>query len=121
MKTTLLGAALAFALFFAPQAALAQQCWNFDDTLAQLAASDEVTSGQMILMEIDAKDLEAFVTTVNEATGVTYEGVTRAFVFIGPKVLVGLEIAGCLLDPIELVTPMNSSMSGKLPDGRTAA
>ena len=114
------GVALCFALLFSAPA-FAQACYPYDATLAQLMASDEVTSGEMAIVEVAPEDLEGFIVGLNEVTGLDLKDVTRAFVFIGPKVLVGVEIAGCLLDPIEVVMPLNSSMSGKLPDGRVAA
>jgi hypothetical protein len=136
MKTTLFGAALAFALLFvglpaftlSTQVATAQACkWNYDKEFVNLMSAVE-GGAPIVLVEIGADRLDAFVAELGKATGVAYEGVTRAFMAVlvdaqgnVAAAIVGLEVGCCLIDAIEIEVPINVSMSGRLPDGRTAA
>lgn len=54
---------------------------------------------------IKAEDLPDLLAKLEAATGQKYEGVTRAFVAnISGNVILGLEVGGCLIDPILLAT-----------------
>jgi hypothetical protein len=130
------GVALCLALLFvglpaftlSTQVATAQACkWNYDKEFVNLMSAVE-GGAPIVLVEIGADRLDAFVAELGKATGVTYEGVTRAFMAVlvdaqgnVAAAIVGLEVGGCLIDAIEIEVPINVSMSGRLPDGRTAA
>lgn len=52
---------------------------------------------------IPTDKLQAEADRAKLLTGITYEGVTRAFELYGPGGrVIGLEIGGCLLDPIRV-------------------
>jgi hypothetical protein len=130
------GVALCLALLFvglpaftlSTQVATAQTCkWDYDKEVVNLMAVIE-GGAPVVLVEIAPENLPKFVEELEKATGGTYDGVSRAFMAVlvdgagnVAAVLVGLEVAGCLIDAIEIAFPINVSMSGALPDGRIAA
>jgi hypothetical protein len=117
MKSTLLGAALAFALLFvgipaftlSATSASAQDkvcSYYYDSTVEKLGALTNV-----VIEEIPAEDMAAFMVYLEEHLGHKFGVIpTRAFVMSvyyekGGELfnkIVGLEINGCLSDPIKV-------------------
>jgi hypothetical protein len=116
MKTTLFGAALAFALLFvgipaftlSATSASAQDkvcSYYYDSTVEKLGALTNV-----VIEEIPAEDMAAFMVYLEEHLGHKFGVIpTRAFVMnvFDPdgnlfNKIVGLEIDGCLSDPIKV-------------------
>jgi hypothetical protein len=117
MKTTLLGAALAFALLFvgipaftlSATSASAQDkvCGYYYDTVVEMMTAKP----HVKIEEIAAADMAAFMAKLEEHLGHKFGVIpTRAFVMSvyyekGGELfnkIVGLEINGCLSDPIKV-------------------
>lgn len=115
MKFHLLLAAAFACLSFAVSAAECE--FPFDETVAAFAAE-----GAPIAV-IDPVELPAIVEKVEAMTGEDFGEVTRGFFAqAGGQILLGLEVDGCLLPPVNLgFAPAAERLSGKGPDGRIGA
>lgn len=91
----------------------------YDEVFPRLAASPEVTSGQVSIAEVPAE----LLPKLEEAIAAPAGSVTRAFIFAGPGgAVAGVEVDGCLLPPIQLTSPiLPSRNSGRMPNGKTYA
>lgn len=121
MKLPLVGALLlALSLLAAP--AQAQTCDDFDAIYGQFVTHPNVTSGELVLVAIPEAELPDFVAAIVEMGAVVPGDVTRAFVLVGPGgTVVGLEVGGCLLPPINILAAVPTKGSGRLPDGTIGA
>lgn len=80
--------------------AVAAPCSDLDMVVATFA-----THGTSVYM-IPAERLQLVAHDAEELTGARYAGVTRGFLVRGKETIVlGFEIAGCLIDPITLKAP----------------
>lgn len=97
----------------------AAECeFPFDETVGQLSAAGAP------VVEVPADALPDLVDRIEGDTGQEYGDVTRGFIAqAGGKILLGLEVDGCLLPPIVVGTlaPTNAPLSGKGEDGRVGA
>jgi hypothetical protein len=115
MKLPLLLAGAFACLSFAVSAAECE--FPFDTMIGEFSAA-----GAPIIV-IEPADLPAIVEKVQAIVGHPLGEVTRGFfVQAGGKVLLGLEVDGCLIEPIFLgfVQPAGQ-LSGKDKDGRIGA
>lgn len=113
-------ALVAGALLLAPMSVVAQECaFPFDPVVGEFSAA-----GAPIEIIPDA-DLPTFVQLVEASTGVKLKGVTRGFLVIaGGNILLGLEVDGCLIDPIVIGTsgqPASDRTSGRGQGGDIGA
>lgn len=121
MKLTLAAGALLLALSFPAFAQDKPVCgFYFDEVVANIQA-DIAGGAKATLVIVEGDKLPAFMTALNKGLGTNIEGVTRAIVVAGVNIVVGLEIGGCLSDPIIVDFPLPAKMSGRMPDGKTYA
>lgn len=116
MKFHLLLAGAFACLSFGVSAAECE--FPFDDTVAQLAAAGAP------VVEVPADALPDLVERIEGDTGQEYGDVTRGFIAqAGGKILLGLEVDGCLLPPIVVGTlaPTSAPLSGKDEAGNVGA
>lgn len=94
MKSLALAGALALVL-----SSPAVACYEWDSVVGTAPPTVQIT-------EIPAADLPRLVADLEAKTGTKYEGVTRGFIALEPPALaiIGLEIDGCVLPPIDLTT-----------------
>lgn len=111
---------IAGALLLAPMSAVAQECeYRFDPIIGEFSAA-----GAPVQIIPDA-DLPKFVEVAEAITGKMLRDTTRGFLVIaGGTILLGLEVDGCLIDPIPLGTsgqPASDRTSGRSKDGGIGA
>lgn len=115
LKTLLAAGALLCASF----AVSAAECeFPFDVTVGQFAAAGAP------LVIIDPADLPEIVANVETMTGQDLGDATRGFLAqAGGKILLGLEVDGCLIPPIAvgIAQPTGGQLSGKDDAGRIGA
>ena len=93
-------AAASAALFSTAAPAADAQCTSLDTVVLGFQGQ-----GANVFM-IPTERLAAVAQDTSLITGDSYEGVTRAFIAQGKgSVVLGLEVGGCLLDPIFLAQP----------------
>lgn len=99
--------------------------YYYDVTVPQLMALDIVKDGSLILIEVAPEKLTDFMAALNKGLGTNIREVTRAFFFYHkdmPELLtIGLEIGGCLADPIQVTFPLPVKHSGKMLNGMVFA
>lgn len=99
--------------------AIAAECeFPYDDTVAQLAGAGAP------VVEVPADALPDLVDRIEGDTGQEYGDVQRGFIAqAGGKILLGLEVDGCLLPPIIVGTlaPTSAPLSGKDEAGNVGA
>ena len=84
----------------APTPGIAAPCSDLDMVVATFAIH-----GTSVYM-LPAERLQLGAHDAEELTGARYAGVTRGFLVRGKETIVlGFEIAGCLIDPITLKAP----------------
>lgn len=89
-----------FMAVFLIHPAFAAQCTSYDATVAAIRAH-----GHEPFFIAPAK-LPKTVADAEELTGETYGTASRGFLLVGPdKIALGLEVGGCLLDPIIIAKP----------------
>lgn len=105
--------------------AAAQECAHpFDATVARLLTDPNVNEGKASIRVVPDEKLADFVASLEKGLGIDITVVvTRALVLVTVEgtVKVGLEVDGCLLQPITVQFPLNASFSGRLRDGRITA
>ena len=110
---------IAGAFLCASFAVSAAECdFPFDATVGELSAA-----GAPVAI-IDPTELDQIVGAVETMLGTDYGDVTRGFfVEAGGKILLGLEVDGCLLEPINLGLASSSAapLSGKDEAGNVGA
>lgn len=98
-----IGAALLFAY---ARPARAAECFVFE---AQLARMVDAGAHVVVAKWAGVRDVVRFVE-LNKGTH--YEHVTRAFmVFLSDRIIVGLEVDGCLLDPVYIGGPTKTGVA----------
>lgn len=110
---------IAGAFLCAPLAVSAAECdFPYDATIGQLSAAGAP------VVEVPADALPDLVDRIEGDTGQEYGEVTRGFIAqAGGKILLGLEVDGCLLPPIVVGTlaPTSAPLSGKDESGNVGA
>lgn len=114
MKTLLLAGAFA-CLSFGVSAAECE--FPFDTTVAGL-----ISDGNPVNV-IDPTELPEIVETIETMLGADFGAVTRGFFAeAGGKILLGLEVDGCLLPAINMgLAPTSAPLSGKDEAGNVGA
>ena len=80
----------------------ADQCPNFDSVVSTFQSR----GANVTMIPVDR--LPAVSEDTSLVTGDTYEGVTRGFLAQGTSgVVIGLEVGGCLMDPIIIKPPVH--------------
>lgn len=109
---------IAGAFLCASFAVSAAECeFPFEGTVADFSAA-----GAPIVV-IEPADLPGIVKKVEAMTGEDFGEVTRGFFAqAGGQILLGLEVDGCLLPPVNLgFAPAAERLSGRGKDGRIGA
>lgn len=109
---------IAGAFLCASFAVSAAECeFPFDKTIGEFSAA-----GAPIVV-IEPADLPGIVEKVEAMTGEDFGEVTRGFFAqAGGQILLGLEVDGCLLPPVNLgFAPAAERLSGRGKDGRIGA
>lgn len=109
---------IAGAFLCASFAVSAAECeFPFDETAAAFA-----DAGSPVVV-IDPAELPKIVETMETMLGEDYGDVTRGFFAqAGGQILLGLEVDGCLLPPVNLgFAPAAERLSGRGKDGRIGA
>jgi hypothetical protein len=93
-------AGLLLYAFFVPSPTIAAQCTNYDATVASIEAQ-----GHKPFFIAPAR-LPKVVMDAEAITGDTYGVATRGFLIVTEvTTILGLEVAGCLLNPIYIANP----------------
>ena len=83
-----------------PSPTIAGECTSYDATLAAIQAKGYAP------FIIPTERLDKVAVDAEAITGEHYEHPTRGFLVVGEvETVLGLEIGGCLLDPIRMATP----------------
>lgn len=95
---------------------VAQDCIPFDGLVGEIS-----TTG--VPLHVFTKgELEEITPALEEISGKDLEGATRAFIFASPKgLVVGVEIDGCVIEPILISAPEQEPLSGRDSEGNVGA